>query len=363
MLWKYHLNGIAYRLISPFYHGKIRYDRDAIDWAYKNFSSIYPDPQQSSICENEIDDKTDIDLQIIIPAYNVENYIDECIESVLKQETHYKYHITIVEDGSTDSTKEKLSKYLQNELITIIFQKNKGLSGARNAALKHIIGKYIMFLDSDDYLLPGAVEDLLNEAYDSDSDIVQGGISMFDKDKIIFTTNEKKATSTNWDGFLHGYACAKIFKATLFRNAKFPERYWFEDSLMSFRIFPGSRKNANIGKVIYMYRNNPNGITNSSHTKPKSLETYWIAEQLIKDRESIGQKPNMELYESIMSQIRIDFQRIIGLNDRQLCKSLFILYKNLFECHFKGMHSSCHKLESAFANNDYKAFEIYCLLK
>ena len=76
------------------------------------------------------------DLQIIIPAYNAEKYIEKCLNSILSQKTQYTYVITVINDGSTDETSQILSKYLDDEHVDIISQSNKGFSEARNRGLK-----------------------------------------------------------------------------------------------------------------------------------------------------------------------------------------------------------------------------------
>ena len=94
------------------------------------------------------------DVSIIIPTYNVEKYIQQCLDSVISQRTNFRFHVICINDGSTDNTGLLLKKYENAENVTIIHQKNKGFSGARNVGLRKTNGKYIMFVDSDDFI-PG----------------------------------------------------------------------------------------------------------------------------------------------------------------------------------------------------------------
>lgn len=137
--------------------------------------SFSPDPGTTCVANNKLDSQ--FDLQIIIPAYNAEKYIVQCLESALHQDTKYSYLITVVNDGSTDRTPEIIESYHIKfpDRIEVINQENKGFSGARNAALRVLKGRYITFLDSDDVLGEGAVETLLDAANMTDVDIVQGG--------------------------------------------------------------------------------------------------------------------------------------------------------------------------------------------
>lgn len=134
-----------------------------------------PDPSTTCVANNKLDPQ--YDLQIIIPAYNAEKYIAQCLESALHQDTKYSYLITVVNDGSTDRTPEIIEFYHVKfpDRIEVINQENKGFSGARNVALRVFKGRYITFLDSDDVLGEGAVETLLDAANMTDADIVQGG--------------------------------------------------------------------------------------------------------------------------------------------------------------------------------------------
>ena len=143
--------------------------------AQRILAGYSPDPGTTCVANNKLDPQ--FDLQIIVPAYNAEKYIAQCLESALHQDTKYSYLITVVNDGSTDRTPEIIESYHVKfpDRIEVINQENKGFSGARNVALRVLKGRYITFLDSDDVLGEGAVETLLDAANMTDADIVQGG--------------------------------------------------------------------------------------------------------------------------------------------------------------------------------------------
>lgn len=139
-------------------------------------------------------------VSIIIPAYNCEKYIQDCINSVLKQSYQY-IEVIVVNDGSTDKTKQKLKKYNNNKLITIINQDNAGAPMARNMGIRFAKGDYAIFLDSDDWLEKNAISNIMNSIDDYDLVISQarildidGNISYFgpQKDKIISLKKEQK---------------------------------------------------------------------------------------------------------------------------------------------------------------------------
>ena len=113
-------------------------------------------------------------LSLIIPVYNVENYIEKCLDSVVNQ-TIDDMEIIIVNDGSKDKSKEKINKYLQKykEKIKYLEKENGGLSSARNFGIPHATGEYIAFLDSDDYVEPKMYEEMYNLAKKEDADMVE----------------------------------------------------------------------------------------------------------------------------------------------------------------------------------------------
>ena len=111
-------------------------------------------------------------VSVIIPVYNVEKYLEECIDSVLAQ-TYQNIEIILVDDGSTDSSGLICDRYAEkNTNISVIHQKNSGLSAARNSGLNKANGDYIYFLDSDDYISADAIEKLFSIAENDKSDIV-----------------------------------------------------------------------------------------------------------------------------------------------------------------------------------------------
>ena len=112
--------------------------------------------------------------------YNSEKYIVECLESIFSQQTKYTFLVSVVNDGSTDQTETVLKAYAEkfdsiHGAMEIITQENKGLSEARNAALRRIRGRYVMFIDADDVLACGAIDALLR----NHCDMVQGGYYEF----------------------------------------------------------------------------------------------------------------------------------------------------------------------------------------
>ena len=171
LLRKMQINAFLYNL-----ERKSFFNDDSCEILHENalalLESFSPNPNSSCIDEKRFG--SEYDLEIIIPAYNEEKYIQQCMESVVSQKTSYRFHVTCVNDGSTDNTGLILERY-SSDNVSIIHQKNKGFSGARNTALRQTNGKYIMFVDSDDFIPQGSVQSLLECAFNTDADIVGGG--------------------------------------------------------------------------------------------------------------------------------------------------------------------------------------------
>ncbi len=121
-------------------------------------------------------------FSIIIPVYNVEDYIEKCLESINNQ-TYQKFEAIIIDDGSPDNSSEKIKKFIKNKKNFKYYKKeNGGLSDARNYGLKYVTGDYIIFLDSDDYISPNLLEELEKEINDNNPDIIKYNLNIIEND-------------------------------------------------------------------------------------------------------------------------------------------------------------------------------------
>ena len=105
------------------------------------------------------------------------------MDSIVNQQTGYKFLVVVINDGSPDGSRAKLRKYEGLDDVVIIDQENRGHSGARNTGLKHIKAKYVTFVDSDDRMMPGAIEAMMKEAMKENADIVEGSYKTFYNDE------------------------------------------------------------------------------------------------------------------------------------------------------------------------------------
>lgn len=247
-------------------------------------------------------------LTIIVPAYNVEAYIEECLNSLVNQ-TVRNHKIIIVNDGSTDKTEEKCLKYKEEyeELITYVYQDNKGLGGARNTGMQYVDTPYLTFLDSDDWLSIKFVEKFskLMEWTDEKPEMVFTLPWVFDsvtnrilswKDKeiydSIFEVKENKSyvkTNVRKNPELYKLevsSCRKIYKTEFLEDNKFffPEKLKWEDVPGHFYLLNKANTCMALPEVVFFYRTNQGGQITSGGGKTR-LDMVPIFEQLLKVQE------------------------------------------------------------------------------
>jgi len=205
-------------------------------------------------------------ISIIVPIYNVEKYLRDCIESIENQ-TYQEIEILLINDGSTDSSLEICKEYARkNNKIKIINKKNGGLSDARNVGLEHAKGKYIMFVDSDDYLAPNSCEVLYNAIKDTDFQFITGNFAFTNNDGIPW---KKPMFSEKFDNIILGiedYKKAfylvnstvwnKIFRKEFIDNhgLKFEVGLLAEDAVFTTLAFLKTKKTCYIKDIVYYYR-------------------------------------------------------------------------------------------------------------
>lgn len=221
-------------------------------------------------------------ISVIIPVYNVEDYLAQCLDSICNQ-SFKDIEIICVNDGSTDRSPEILNQYaLKDERISIINQHNQGLAATRNNGLKIAKGEYIYFIDSDDYLELDALERLHDNIVLNDSDMVlfkfqtvddshnvhKRGIE-FKIDKIFGDIDYDTFTFTYRDVKRHVMnsafsACLKLYKRDFIKDTRFPIGLNFEDVPVHVKLMLEAQRLSFVPESFYNYRSNPDSILNSS---------------------------------------------------------------------------------------------------
>lgn len=216
-------------------------------------------------------------LSIIVPVYNVENYIVQCLASLVNQ-TEKRIEIILIDDGSQDKSGKLCDEFAakHSEMnIKVIHQENVGLSAARNCGIGVAKAKYITFLDSDDYVSDDFAKLLVNCAESRAADIVICGyyVDNGNKKKSYIPQNQIMSSKTAIEKLcdnseIKNYAWGKIYCKELFDNIKFPEGRCFEDILTTYKTFLAAKKIVCLDAACYCYRIRENGITGNSKANP-----------------------------------------------------------------------------------------------
>ena len=235
-------------------------------------------------------------ISIIVPVYNVEKYLKRCIDSILNQ-TFKDFELILVNDGSTDGCKEICNQYekLDNR-IKVIHKENGGLSSARNAGLDIAKGKYIGFVDSDDYINVNMYQNLLDKLIKNKSDLVICKLVRV-KDNYKETINKSKIVEKNYDNLqalqeLYNInsidfivAWNKLYKSELLKDIRYPVGKKYEDEFVIHKILNKCKKVTFINKELYYYYQRDDSIMGRRKVKfsPDILEAYEQMDQYFAD--------------------------------------------------------------------------------
>ncbi|MQB71669.1 hypothetical protein DN448_07650 [Lactobacillus reuteri] len=325
--------------------------------ALAKLNAISPFPTGTSVGTHSFKEEI-FDLAIIVVTYNNQDYIDKCISSLVEQQTKYTFSIIVVNDGSTDRTAMILTDWAKRfPNIQLINCQHGGVARARNVGLNASAARYISFVDADDYVEKDYVESLMNPASKYDADIVEGSYQTINKVERFVNETDLKANAFQ---ALHGYPWGKVYRRSLFENVKFPEDFWFEDTMGIYRIWPNADKIITISDIIYNYRINDNGITRSAFSSPKALDSLYITIRLLEDCRNVGMSFSNELYTFTLQQIVTNYIRIHSFKNDDLIAAFSIMAK-LIDDYFSASQFTCLDadsliIEKALRAKDYPLF-------
>ena len=324
--------------------------------ALSTLHAFRPDLHSSAVTQRKTRAET-YDLGIIVPAYNAEQYIQECVDSVLSQKTTYTFRMIVIDDGSRDHTFDLLEKY-QDERLIVLRQSNKGPSAARNQGLSQLEGRYVLFLDADDILPPNAIDTMLRTAYETGADLVTGKIvrcnAQGEETEVIFPGKTGDLEITE----LVGYPWGKVIRSSWFERVCFPDGYWFEDSIMRQLIHPLCQKRIGITEPVYRYRWNPTGITRGGKANPRCVDSLYITMQLFEDRKAFSLEVDQDYYEYIVKMAKLHATRASQLPD-EIQRAIFCVFAYFVQRQFSGWHSNLNpELDYALKNGCYMLYRL-----
>lgn len=235
-------------------------------------------------------------ITVVIPIYKVEQYINECIDSILKQ-SYSNLEIILVDDGSPDRCGEICDEYMKKDnRVKVIHQENKGLSGARNSATDVAKGEYITYVDSDDWISENMIEILYDAISTNNTKIACGAFESFFEDGTIATNSHNNETfiyskQEALDCFLFNEyitpcVCGKLYDIKLWNNIRCPEGKLFEDQFTTYKILNLCEKVVFVTKPLYHYRKRKGSIGHSKFDK----KTYQLYDAIHEEYNFISSK-------------------------------------------------------------------------
>lgn len=275
-------------------------------------------------------------VSVIIPAYNVEQYVERCVYSVTKQ-TYRNLEIILVDDGSTDCTGiicDKLAK--EDNRISVIHKTNGGLSDARNAGIDVSRGEYISFVDSDDYIASDMLEHMMNAMCETDISMVVVGFwkQSGDAREYCGPTTERVVSSEEalkdiYIGHeIYPASWNKLYRRALFNNNRFAVGMINEDSEIITKLLMECNRVALVSKPLYIYMIREGSITQSSFSSKdyNGIKAYRTAVDVCKKRKK-SLLPYARYYET--SRIYNTYIELVT-SDERMIKYRFLLRVNLF---------------------------------
>lgn len=222
-------------------------------------------------------------ISVIIPVYNVAQYLSQCVESLFSQ-SFKELEIILVDDGSTDDCSDLCDEYERKDVrIKVIHKKNGGLSDARNAGMRIAKGEWIYFVDSDDWVAQDAIQKLYQFAVENHCDVVQGGLYYAYHDYLLCRKASKKEQKRTLlkrhdamreliiNDRVKNFAWGKLYKADLIKDLFFPVGKYFEDSFWQHLVLDRVERYGIVDEPLYYYRQRKDSISGISSNRLNDL--------------------------------------------------------------------------------------------
>ena len=213
-------------------------------------------------------------ISVIVPIYNTEKYLVECVESIRKQ-TYSNIEIILVDDGSTDASIEICDEFAEKDSRVIVFHKeNEGVAVARNFGIQQSNGQYVVIVDSDDVAVDKMIEVLYTQIKENDADIAVGNYYIYDESDgnfYYYITEvlspqeliDRQAGAWKWNSTAFMLTTFKLYKKVLFDDVSFTHGRRFDDEASTHRLFLRSKKTVFVNDNLYLYRRRSGSIMRS----------------------------------------------------------------------------------------------------
>ncbi len=288
----------------------------------------------------------DVRFSVIIPVYNTRKYLEKCIDSVIQQD-YTNLEIILVDDGSTDGSEDICEKYAgKDPRIIVIHQENRGLSGARNTGIKKATGRYLLFVDSDDYIDKDSVSRFATVLQTIKADVVVGEARSISEVGTVPMTHRNLTFGRIYTGIEYSICAIKdrswyapswlnmYSRDFLLRNDLFfTEGIFHEDLEYQARLFLSAEKTAYLCKPFYNYVSREGSITNDSRIEKKKIkDVISTLNKWMELFEHSLNDPDRRIFNGMLIKQFLYFSRLYGNTDRRAVKGInisFILKNSL----------------------------------
>ena len=276
-------------------------------------------------------------ISVIVPIYNVEQYLDKCIESLVNQ-TYRNLEIILVDDGTKDKSGEIADLWAtQDDRIRVIHKKNGGLSDARNAGMKIATGEYIAFVDSDDYINIKMYEKMMNIFFKENVDIVECEVNYVYENKIVYGKNSQQVKIFKQDEALkelileqnlHQTVWNKLYKKECISNIFFEVGKINEDEFWTYKIFLNAQGIAKLNDNLYFYLQRSNSIMGCDNYSLKRLDVLEARYRRLKYIEKNYNQLFFIDKKSFYFSCIYHYQYILRTNNKELLEKGSIVIEN-----------------------------------
>lgn len=265
-------------------------------------------------------------ISIIVPVYNVSKYLEKCVYSIVNQ-TYNNIEIILVDDGSSDDSGKKcdsLSKI--DNRIKVFHKENGGLSDARNYGIDKSMGKYVCFVDSDDFVTIDMCEILYNDILKYKTDVSCCTYIDYYDDKTVIKNDDVERYKVSKEEAIRYVmigdkipisAVAKLYKKSIFDEIKFEKNRAYEDALIMIELFDKCKNISINTSKVYYYVHRKNSITTSKYNKKRDCDVIFA-------------------YEKNKSIIEKKYPDMIEIANMRLCWAYFHVLDNMIRSNYKN---------------------------
>ena len=334
---------------------QLYFQEELPEYDSKYLESLW-EKKDPGIMNNSPSEETDprIDLSIIIPLYNSEDYLESLLNMLIHQDTKYYFEVIFVNDGSSDNTCEKTAEMIKPfHNMRLVNKNNGGISSARNLGIEMAQGCFISFIDHDDIISDQYVQLMLEKANLDNSKIVKCGFGYVYGDTIIDA------------GIANGYIWGGVYQKSLFSKIRFPNGYWYEDMINNFLIKPQTHDISVTNEVLYYKRSTKRNASKTvwNARNNKCLEHIYLIEYCIEAYINLGLDDKTYLLERVLVECSSLAYERTKMLDKLTQKQVFLkccqIVNELIQNGANQIaYSRYNNLIKIFQNKDYTGWKL-----